>query len=174
MIIDKIIGNYYHPTYREIIATIILVIFAICYARRRNDWNKLQKTVCPLLIFFLCLVMGITIFNRLPFDEVKYSFNLFWSYRLAAQGHTIIWEIILNYFLIFPFGLVAPLYIRKRYVILCGFLLSLGIEITQFIMKRGMFEFDDIVGNTLGVVLGIGLYSIFESVRTKAIHRHPH
>ena len=104
--------------------------------------------------------MGITIFNRLPFDEVKYSFDLFWSYKLAAQGHVIIWEIILNYFLLLPFGLMAPLYMKKRYAILCGFMLSSAIEIAQYVMKRGMFEFDDIIGNTLGVAIGVGVYSI--------------
>ena len=45
-----------------------------------------------------------------------------------------------------------------------GLLLSAAIEIIQFISHRGLFEFDDIVHNTLGVVIGIALYKIVSSI----------
>jgi glycopeptide antibiotics resistance protein len=42
--------------------------------------------------------------------------------------------------------------------IVCGSLLSSSIEVIQLISHRGLFEFDDIIHNTLGTVIGIGMF----------------
>ena len=117
----------------------------------------MKKAAFPLLILYLCIFLGITIFNRLPFDEVHYNLKLFWSYREAVTSRKLVWEIVLNYFLLLPYGILAPLYMRKRWALLTGFLLSAMVEFTQYFMRRGLLEFDDIIGNTLGIVIGIGI-----------------
>ncbi len=70
----------------------------------------------------------------------------------------------MNYFLLFPYGLFAPLYMKNRWALLSGFIFSVLVESAQFLMKRGLFEFDDIVGNTLGVLIGIGIFSLIRHV----------
>lgn len=120
----------------------------------------MKKAAFPLLILYLCIFLGITIFNRLPFDEVHYNLKLFWSYREAVTSRKLVWEIVLNYFLLLPYGILAPLYMRKRWALLTGFLLSAMVEFTQYFMRRGLLEFDDIIGNTLGIVIGIGIYQL--------------
>lgn len=126
-----------------------------CYAAaKKKNWDKAQKSIFPLLVFYLCVVFSITIVNRLPYDEVRYNLSLFWSYQAAAERSYYILEILLNYFMLLPYGLMASFFMKRRYAILSGVLLSVGIETAQLFMKRGMFEFDDILGNTIGVVLG--------------------
>ena len=120
----------------------------------------MKKAAFPLLILYLCIFLGITIFNRLPFDEVHYNLKLFWSYREAVTSRKLVWEIVLNYFLLLPYGILAPLYMRKRWALLTGFLLSAMVEFTQYFMRRGLLEFDDIIGNTLGIVIRIGIYQL--------------
>ena len=133
---------------------------ASCYAAaRRKDWNAVRKCVCPLLAFYLCVVFSITIVNRMPYDEARYSLFLFWSYRAAAEKSYLIPEILLNYLMLLPYGLMAPLYMKRRYVILSSILLSAGIETAQLCLRRGLFEFDDILGNTVGVLLGTLIYT---------------
>ena len=39
--------------------------------------------------------------------------------------------------------------------VLIGFLLSFLIEVNQFVFYIGLFEFDDIIGNTLGTYIGV-------------------
>ena len=39
-------------------------------------------------------------------------------------------------------------------VVLIGFLLSASIEIIQLVFKIGLFEFDDMIGNTIGCLIG--------------------
>jgi glycopeptide antibiotics resistance protein len=46
-------------------------------------------------------------------------------------------------------------------VVLLGFLTSLSIELLQLVLKRGLFEFDDMFHNTFGVILGYGIMWIF-------------
>lgn len=128
----------------------------------KKDWSRLKRLALPVFIFYLCAVLGITVFNRLPFDTVHTNFELFWSYRRAADSRKLLWEIILNYFMLLPYGVLASLYMKKRWALASGFLFSVGIELAQFFMRRGLFEYDDIVGNTLGVLIGIAIFSVMK------------
>lgn len=131
-----------------------------CYAAaKKKNWDKARKSVFPLLVFYLYIVFSITIVNRFPYDEVRYNLSLFWSYHAAAERSYYILEILLNYFMLLPYGLMASFYMKRRYAILSGILLSAGIETAQLIMKRGLFEFDDILGNSIGVALGALIYT---------------
>ena len=39
-------------------------------------------------------------------------------------------------------------------MVLIGFLLSVSIEIVQLVFRIGLFEFDDMIGNTVGSLVG--------------------
>ena len=39
-------------------------------------------------------------------------------------------------------------------MVLAGFLLSASIEIVQLVFRIGLFEFDDMIGNTVGCLVG--------------------
>ena len=43
-------------------------------------------------------------------------------------------------------------------VVLCGFVLSLLIELTQLVTHLGMFDLDDLMNNSLGAFLGWGCF----------------
>ena len=46
-----------------------------------------------------------------------------------------------------------------KQALLSGFLFSDTKEVIQFVLRRGLFEFDDIIGNTFGVLIGVSIYS---------------
>lgn len=140
----------------------VFVLAAVILAALKKNWSKVQRGVFPVLTIYICIVLGITVFNRLPFDSVKYNTELFWSYKKAVNNPKLVWEILLNYFLLLPFGILGSLYIKRLWVVLLGLFLSAAIELTQFIMRRGLFEFDDMIGNTFGVVIGVGIYSLLK------------
>ena len=59
-----------------------------------------------------------------------------------------------------PYGFLASIHSgskAKWTVFLSGSLLSVAIELTQLFTHRGLFEYDDIVHNTLGTAVGIAL-----------------
>jgi glycopeptide antibiotics resistance protein len=90
----------------------------------------------------------------------------FWSYRAIAKGGGGIFpEVFWNLVLFIPIGILFMLFLtcKRKCVItvIIGFLLTTVIELIQLIFHRGYFEFDDIFHNTLGTVIGIGIYLIF-------------
>lgn len=46
-----------------------------------------------------------------------------------------------------------------------GFVLAVLVEVLQLYLKRGLFEYDDIMGNTIGMLIGIGGYSLLKRIR---------
>lgn len=115
----------------------------------------------PILVFYLLFVLTITVFERVSYQMPRYELELFWSYKRAFAGTTqLLWENFWNVVLFIPIGIMAAALLKKRLwlAILLGMLLSAGIEVTQLLTRRGLFEFDDIFHNTLGAVIGVGLY----------------
>ena len=160
MIVENMIGNYTDPTWRELVLAAVLVIAAVIVSAVMKHWRKSQRILFPFFVFYICYILGITVFYRLPYDGVRYEFGVFWSYSKAVNSRYLFWEILLNYMMLLPYGVFGCFYMKKRWVLVSGVLFSAAIEITQFIMRRGLFEFDDIIGNGLGVLIGIGIYCL--------------
>ena len=51
--------------------------------------------------------------------------------------------------------------------VLSGAGLSAIIELLQLISQRGLFEFDDIINNTLGTVIGVTVYLLIATLLKK-------
>ena len=77
----------------------------------------------------------------------------FWSYSHPELRM----EIVLNYMLFIPLGVLLYLCFGEKLglrVVIAGFLLSTLIELIQLTFKIGVFEFDDMIGNTVGCLIG--------------------
>lgn len=117
------------------------------------------------------MVAGITVFYRLTLDDEHYNIELFWSYRKAQSNGEISLEIILNYLMFMPFEIMVSLYLKGRWALMTGLLFSIAIELLQFFMHRGLFEFDDIVGNTLGTLIGMVIHLFLKNDFEGSVHR---
>jgi glycopeptide antibiotics resistance protein len=69
----------------------------------------------------------------------------------------------MNIFMLMPIGFFLPILIHPENegcgekVIFTGFLTSFLIEFLQLFFRRGLFEFDDMFHNTLGVAIGYAM-----------------
>lgn len=67
-----------------------------------------------------------------------------------------------------PFGLLAPMVFERmrkvRFCVFIGFLCSCGIELSQLITQRGYCQLDDVVTNTVGMLVGWGIWKMLSSV----------
>lgn len=67
-------------------------------------------------------------------------------------------ENLLNILLLFPAGILLPGLTGRKLKwwmgLLVGIAVSSAIEISQLLLCRGLFEFDDIIHNSLGCMLG--------------------
>lgn len=90
-------------------------------------------------------------------------------------NHTIDWsEIMTNLIIFLPFGLllsaISDLSIVKSVCFIFGF--SLVIETLQFIFSLGAADVTDLLMNTLGGILGLGLYaSLVHFIPTKKLNQ---
>ena len=79
-----------------------------------------------------------------------------------------------NVLLFVPFGAILPVLHRnfRRFpvTLLCGILLSVSVEIIQYISCRGSCDVDDVLLNTLGCAAG---YVIFALIKHLAVRKRP-
>ena len=119
-----------------------------------------------LLLCYLSVVFGATLLSRGGFWTNSKIQTLFYSYREAwIHFSSVAWRnIILNFCMFVPLGIWLPLGIkgfRKFWrTYLAGFALTLFIECIQLFFQRGIFELDDLFGNTVGAMIGYGLFAM--------------
>ena len=155
----------YNPawTRREIICFSVLCLL-VALSAGYLLWHKkilLSQAVSgmPLLIF-LGVVFGSTVFARQPKDYREYRLELFWSWKEVFHGdRELLKENLLNILLLFPVGFLLPPLFHKKLPwwsgLLAGLIISAAIEIGQLVLCRGLFEWDDMVHNSLGCALGL-------------------
>lgn len=118
-----------------------------------------------MIAFYLSFVFTITIISRVPSRNAQYNYLLFWTYRAIIEGKSyLILEIAWNIILFIPIGVLLMLaisYKNKVFIAIAScFLMSSLIEVIQLLSHRGLFEYDDIVHNTLGATLGVCVYQL--------------
>ena len=158
-------------TIREIIAFAVVFLIAAFLAAVLLKQHKIvvMQAVCGLLLLtFLAIVFGSTVFTRTPGIR-QYQLEVFWSWKeilgigkcgrlgSTAEGG-LLQENLLNILLLFPAGILLPGVTGRKLKwwmgLLAGIAVSSAIEISQLLLCRGLFEFDDIIHNSLGCMLG--------------------
>ena len=119
-----------------------------------------------LLAVSVLLILFATVLFRVP-NPQKPQLELFWSYKAWFAGNASLGrEIVLNILLFVPFGFSMALITKKNWVVIVAALvLTVATEIIQLTFDLGLFEWDDIINNALGAVIGVGLARLF--VKTK-------
>ncbi len=129
----------------------------------------LKKGIRMFFVLFLAeylfLIFCSTILFRITTETRKYNINPLWSY--TANGidwkNVLIAEVIMNIVIFLPIGFSSGIILRKSSlfkIIIVGVCISSFIEISQFLFKKGLFEIDDVIHNTLGCMIGYGICSL--------------
>lgn len=81
----------------------------------------------------------------------------------------ILLNLVGNSTMFIPTGILAPLLYKRldsfRKTVLCGFLLSLSIEILQLPFAVRCSDVDDLILNTLGCAAGYGILALIRTLR---------
>ena len=116
-----------------------------------------------LTIEYIILILSATVFFRIYNESSGHDFTPFWSYGQILNGRDdLLAESIMNVVVFVPVGLFfgcVSRSVKLWMVLLVGLGLSGAIEVLQFFLKRGFSEVDDVFHNTLGCMIGYGLYS---------------
>lgn len=114
-----------------------------------------------LLVEYVFLMFCSTVICRESKDTYHLELMPFWHYHdvLFSGKPMRYWEVILNIILYSPIGfLLGCLYKRIVPTILICVVLSVITEVLQLVFHRGLCETDDVIHNTLGAMIGWGVY----------------
>lgn len=137
-----------------------IVIFCLYFLYKCGKVNKAQIIAGLLLFTYYCIVLESTVFTRKNQGYHAYELEVFWSWKDVIRYHSreMLKENLLNIALLFPFGLLLPFSFYKRLRwwqgLVMGLIASALIEVLQLILCRGLFEFDDMIHNGIGCMLG--------------------
>ena len=155
-----------------LLLTIIGIGFGLWYflyfKKKRTDRKfKVGKILLAgAFVVYLVIVIGATMLSRGDFYGNTKIYPLFYSYKDAWNDFSMTeWRnIILNILMFVPLGIILPCLIKKMQSFWKVYLVGLGftclIEIIQLLLKRGIFEPDDILGNTVGAMIGYGVFGL--------------
>ena len=135
------------------------------FLTRKNISNFIKNSSWCLLVGYVFLAFCATIFFRNETPEIRYSLSPLKTYRMCY--HKMMVENIMNIFFFVPIGFLIGEIIKKKntlFVIGVGCLLSMSIEIIQFISRRGVCNIDDVINNTLGCAIGYGIFRLCNSI----------
>lgn len=110
-----------------------------------------KKSRKILVALYILIILWITLFSREPMTTRIFR-GLFWEIEMGYWNN-----IIQNILLFIPLGFL----IGGKRGIIAGVLLSIGIELTQYIAVLGYCELDDVLNNTIGATIGSLLFKKF-------------
>lgn len=132
---------------------------------------KSKKVTLGILIFYIIALVWIILFKfQFSFGQLDHlrSINLIpFAGSVIVNGKVNFGEIIQNGFAFVPFGILISSLWKEKTVIMriapiCG--VSLIFEILQFIFAVGASDITDLIMNTFGGIVGIGIYFLFSNV----------
>ncbi len=138
-------------------------LLAMSFKGIRNGW----RMCCVIMLSaYLFLLYSSTVIFRQYNANVGYDFYLFWSYS-AVNKESLLRQNVLNVLMFVPVGFMFSLVFRRIKLwqaLLIGICISVSIESLQFFLKRGFAELDDVMHNTVGCMMGYGLYKTIKTL----------
>ena len=123
----------------------------------------LRYSTTLLLVEYIFLIFCSTVIFRVACETRKYDFQPFWSYQAIQDNREdLLAENIMNVVVFVPVGLLLGIAFKqmtwwKALMIGC---ISVTIESLQFFFLRGFSEVDDVIHNTVGCMIGYGIYAV--------------
>lgn len=143
--------------------------------------RKILRILCWILfgvyLLLLCYFLFFSEQMGRTFTERSYHYNLvpfkeimrFINYRERLGTKAVVYNLLGNIVAFIPFGLFLPLLQhRQRHIwriVLLSFDFSLLVELLQLVSKRGSFDVDDLILNTIGGAVGYGCFVLADGIR---------
>lgn len=149
---------------------LLLILFCIgllVLTLRKGLCDGLRATGVLLLAEWFVLLLATTVLFRDCNPDRAYCLIPFRSYFHIPENSYFEEKAIINLIntmMFIPVGLLSGYGLRIMTwgrAALLGFVLSVIIELIQLVSMKGVCEVDDVIHNTLGCVIGYGLYRLF-------------
>ena len=122
-----------------------------------------------LLIAYILFLLYFAVISREPADNYAARLKVFWGYfHPSGNGYRDVWLNLLCYI---PIGVLVSLIVKEYKIgkaMLVGIFISMIIEFSQLIWKRGYFDVDDLLNNVVGAFIGALLVVLAMRIQKKA------
>ena len=157
------------------VGTVFSMWYFLWFKKKRvgEKLDKKRLLILSIFIIYGVMVLGVTMLSRGNYYGNNKIYPLFYSYKDAWNdfSQTEWRNIILNICMFVPLGIFIPLVSEKTKRFWIVYLLGAGItcciECFQLVTKRGVFELDDLLGNTAGTMIGYGIYRLVRYILKK-------
>ena len=169
--------NYFIRLFLVVISSILIIIgnriYANNYVEKIDDKmkvDKLSKTI--VFIYYIILLFNMVIFARYS-NITSYNIIPFASItNLITNGnlYTIVINLFGNLLIFMPleYFIIELFKVNKfKQNLLLSFIIILMIEASQFILKIGVFDIDDIIICTFGMMIFYVIYNSIKNIRRK-------
>ena len=130
--------------------------------------GKKKKILGTLLIAYILSLLYFAVISREPADNYAVRLKLFWGYfHPSGYGYRDVWLNLLCYI---PIGVLVALIVKEYKIgkaMLVGIFISIIIEFSQLIWKRGYFDVDDLLNNVVGAFIGALLVVLAMRIRKR-------
>ena len=159
----------------------IIVRVIVWIQQKRMDWKR--EVVLLLMYINLAVIIRFVFFPKalvnghvqpLVYDPAAvfpFRMNLIPLVHLLDYNNArdIVWNIVGNITMFIPSGIVLPFVYKKLNsfgkVAAAGTFISLCIEILQLPFASRASDIDDLILNTLGVLVGYGIYALIRQLK---------
>ncbi|OFV69043.1 VanZ family protein [Acetobacterium wieringae] len=162
---------------------VILILISLLIINRKK-WTIQEKCFKMGVWFYLYLIFLYTFIARSKKIETNLNLTPFWSYQHILETHElrIVLVVLINVLMFVPVGLLVPWAYenilhedeqkKRNTVLLFGLLISLSLEFLQLFTQTGLFEWDDIFHNMIGMIVGYGIYLFLKGKPFWEVHRY--
>lgn len=144
---------------------VLFLAGAVFYVKKREKKGRpvsksglfLRMLFVVYFVVLMCATLARDGYGRIMKMQPFSSYMAAWNSAAASEWRNL----VINILLFVPLGFFLP-FLSARFrkcwkTYAAGFLTSVLIECVQFSLCRGVVEFDDVINNTLGTMIGYGI-----------------
>lgn len=150
-----------------LVVLVIGVLILLCWKGLKTGGRYASVL---LLVEWVALMLCATVIFRTASAERGFRlipFSSYWDFGPHGYLLEMVGENLLNVVLFLPVGILLGCGFKgvtwKR-ALLIGLVLSIAIEVLQFVFKKGFCEVDDVMHNTFGCLIGYGIYKMVTQI----------
>ena len=136
----------------------LLIRISIWIRQKSIDWKR--EAVLALMYINLAVIIRFVLFPRDLVDGHLFDYD---------NVRDIVWNVIGNVAMFIPTGIVLPIVYRRLNSLwkaaAAGAFISLCTEILQLPFPSRASDVDDLILNTLGVIVGYGIFAAVKWIR---------
>lgn len=146
----------------------VFLPFLVSFFLKKPHGTILRKI--GLLAFFLYAIYAMTLLDRMDTGVSLLSLDFLWTWKRAFEGSVKYqYFIVGNIMLFVPYGMVVtslfPKEKRRWWIaLLIGIATSGCIEVAQMVFHAGLCELDDVILNTIGMLVGYVVVRLCELI----------